>query len=339
MSRFTLPASLAVVALLLVLTIDPDDSAPLTLLALLIMAVALALFFDPAIEALVRLRRAPGWRDAGLFALCLPLALAAFSVVELFLPLHWRLAWGAGRPLADGVEWGLQLIVFAAPLVPLVATAVAPRHAPETRPPLWPLGVVLAGGVLAWMGGALIWLTVGRPLMTGERSLAEIALPSPAFLAMGMLGVGIGVQFWWRAVRERGQARFDERGMFRAVIMATAAATVIGLGLVVLHVLPPAAARKAVWLAGWQTVPLAAVWAVTLWRVRRLVPTGPYRPIAAVALLLVTIPLTYAPAQGVAGSAEWAELVALLSSPLVIAACVAVALIVPRLTARLLGAG
>lgn len=62
MSRFGLPATLAAIALLLMLAVDPDDAPAMPLLTLLLVGLALACAYDAAMDGVLRLQRRPTWR-------------------------------------------------------------------------------------------------------------------------------------------------------------------------------------------------------------------------------------------------------------------------------------
>lgn len=338
MVRFRLPAVLALLSLLLLATLDPDDTASV-LLCVALMTGALALLYDPALSPLAWRERAPDARDLGVCLLAVPIAFTALGAADLLRAAQWRAACGEGTPLAKGLEWLFQFALNMAPSIPLLATAIAPRHPVGTRPPLWPLGAGLLIWPAGWIGGGFGWIATLRPLLGGLAAASKAVLFGPAALAMAALVLGIGCAFWWRAVRDRGAARFSRDGIFRTVIAGACAAMILGFALLALFVASRDPARlsdRALWLAGLLTMPTTLAWIVTLARLQRIAPANPWTPIAAIALLLVLIPISFAPSALLADTREWVELFVLLSAPLVLMAVAAIWWIVPRLLRRVL---
>jgi hypothetical protein len=338
MSRFGLPGALATIALLLMLSVDPDDAPAIVVLTLLMMGTALTCAYDLEAQGALRLSRPPSWHDARLLLLCLPIAWMTFSAVELFLPLYWRHAWQDGGAIAR-IEWSLALIVFAMPPALVLATAIAPRHAATSRPALWPLGAVLGASLFGWIGGGFAWLVTGRPLIEGSGNALKAAVGSPPALAASALPFGIALQFGWRAFRDRGAPRFDDAGMFAAVVTTTIVATALGLALLLAFVLPVSPvtmAEKPAVLAACLTVPTAAAWLWTLARVQRRTPANAHRAVIAITAMLVAIPVSFFPPLLLRDSRDWAELFLLLTAPFTILACALIVLVVPRLIARTL---
>lgn len=230
----------------------------------------------------------------------------------------------------------MRLIAFAAPLIPFLAVAMSPRHPPGTRPPLWPLPAAVGACAFGWVGGGFAWLAIGRPLIEASWTALQATAAAPPTLAALALPLGIAAQFWWRALRDRGAPRFDGTGMFADVVTATMTGLLIGLVLVFAVVLPlsPAVMRfKAPVLAAWLIVPTAAAWLGALWRIRRMEPTTSHGPVIAIAVMLVAIPLSFAPPLVLLDTADWAELFLLLATPFTVAAFAIVLLVVPRVVA------
>ncbi len=301
------------------------------------LGVCLAQLYWPGFLA-----RTPHWLyRAKLLALSLPCAYILIGALDAGgkVPM---LAASHGRAVADTTQMLLIMVACLLMVFPLLRAGL--RSKPNAEPvPLWPIVAGLAGGGAICLSGAFLWTSFAGPVLelASLPRLAWITLPTIPDLALSGLVAGAGGAIWLHALEGPFAGRRDSLSIFPSAVTTSAVATSLGVVITLaatfymLHDTAGLAFNGTFW-CGLGLAGLGMAWVVTLIRLSRLAPAGPFHVAVAVVMLTVLCGLTFAIPFMLVSAQEWTPIVMVVVAPLTLGATVLVLAAVPFLIGAIL---
>lgn len=303
------------------------------LIATLMFGATAAIAHDWSISSLLRFGRLPRLRDGLLLLICTLTLLCLVPTIGILLqPLHSS----PDKPLADAVAMtGRILTLLAALLVvsPMFVAIWRPMPEGGGDKPLWPLFAGFFGGGVCWSAGALAWSAIASKVSGYYYGWPDIALDL-LFLPGLALILGASGYGWLQALTATRREGLDWSGVFPASIRSCMFATALVLLLCLSVLFVPT--REGEGIAAFCCVIASAAWIYALRQIEPMLPSDPLRAIAVIVLLFVLLPLSYGLSVYIRDAHEWAILLVFFTMPFAAGSWLFVALVMPRLAARIL---
>jgi hypothetical protein len=314
-----------------------DESLGLVTVAMMVwLGGVLAVRLRPGLRSILADRRRPRADELAAVLIGQAGAAATFMVLallQLAAVMNWR-APSLQLP-AEAIPWAMAAAVAVAPLWLQMNRPGGPGS-PE--PPLWPFAAGLAAGAPLLMGLVFLVHGVAAPLMTrlpSSETLRGALMMLPPAALLTAYGSGWIVQ----AAHRRAVAG----PVFGAAArVALAAWAVVAVALVLdatgafAAVWPPTLGARGGVARTAYTLVIALAWIRALLAIRRIEVRGPVAAAAIIVMLWIGFLVSlWAP---VAIPRDmWAQLVAVVMAPVLLASAAAVAVGAPRLASRLAG--
>ncbi len=324
--------------LALLVGIAARETAPLVA-AMLLIGLAAAIRYHPALLGVVKLDRRPRLYDLGVLVLCLGTVFTAIGAADTLARTIRSLSWITNIDLAGNLLLAVGSLLVA---LPLAHATMGVQIDSAIQRPIWPLGAALLGGGLALIFGWMAWSSFVAIFDRYDLSWVKAAQSVTGLAGFGLL-TGAGFLAWFQAASRDPAKGFDWPRVFTHSIRLWA--LLIGLAMAANLMIWPLlgagqSGRQFSIVSGAICVGLSCFsWLVALRRFTGFEPGSPLRILIGWAVLCLLFPITIALSNLIAGADDWGPVLFIFTLPVALAVWLFTAAAVPRLLGWILGEG